>query len=355
MNRLWSPSIRELTAYVPGEQPAIPGLVKLNANENPYPPSPHAIHAIRAAADDSLRLYPNADSTPLKNAIASYHSVEPGQVFIGNGSDEVLAHAFNAFFKQELPIQFPEITYSFYPVYCRLYGIEFAMVPLRDGMRIAVEDYHRPSGGIVFANPNAPTGIALSLSDIETLLKANPDCVVLVDEAYVDFGGESAIPLIKTYPNLLVVQTLSKSRSLAGLRVGFAVGDASLIEGLGRVKGSFNAFPLDTPAMAGAIASFDDEAWFQDKRARVMATRERLSLQLRTLGFEVLPSSTNFVFVTHPQHQAASLLAELRERKVLVRHFRQQGLENHLRISIGTDAENDALHAALVDIIGERR
>jgi len=337
---------------VPGEQPDIPGLVKLNANENPYPPSPWALRAIQDAANASLRLYPNADSAALRDAVAAYHKVSPSEVFIGNGSDEVLAHAFNAFFKQDLPILFPDITYSFYPVYCRLYGIGFHTVPLRDGMRIAPDDYRQPCGGVVLANPNAPTGIALPLADIEQLLRAQPDCVVLVDEAYVDFGGVSAIALVRDYPNLLVVHTLSKSRSLAGLRVGFAIGQASLIEGLNRVKGSFNAFPLDTPAIAGAVASFGDEAWFQDKRALVIRSRERLSLQLRALGFTVLPSSANFIFATHPGHAATALLAALRERRILVRHFGQAGIAHYLRISIGTHDECEALHAALSDIIG---
>ena len=351
MNRLWSPEIHGLTAYVPGEQPAIARLIKLNANENPYPPSPLALEAIRACANADLRLYPSTDSAPLKQAVARYHSVDASQVFIGNGSDEVLAHAFNAFFKQALPILFPDITYSFYPVYCRLYGIEYATVPLRDGMRIALDDYRRPCGGIVFANPNAPTGIALPLADIEALLVAKPDCVVLVDEAYVDFGAASAVALVARYPNLLVVHTLSKSRSLAGLRVGFALGQSSLIEALDRVKNSFNAFPLDAPAMAGAVAAIEDEAWFQLQRAKVMRSRERLAGQLQALGFAVLPSSTNFLFATHPAHQATALLAALRERAILVRHFNQAGIDNYLRISIGSDADCDALHAALSAIV----
>ncbi len=351
MNRLWSPCIHELVPYVPGEQPKIPNLIKLNTNENPYGPSPSVLTALNGEVGSGLRLYPDPDASKLKQAIASYYHVSPSEVFVGNGSDEVLAHAFHAFFIQDQPILFPDITYSFYPVYCRLYGITFTTVALDRDMGIRVNDYQRPCGGIVFANPNAPTGIPLSLSEIETVVRAHPDRVVLIDEAYVDFGAQTAIPLVKTYPNLLIVQTFSKSRSLAGLRVGFAVGHASLIEGLERVKNSFNSYPLDKLAIAGAVAALEDEDYFQEKRALVMRTRDLLARQLEAMGFLVCPSATNFLFVRHPDHDAASLASALRECAILVRHFRQPEIENYLRISIGTEAECASLQAALVAVL----
>lgn len=351
MNKLWSPCIGELTPYVPGEQPKIPQLIKLNTNENPYSPAPSVLTALRGEVASSLRLYPDPDALRLKVAIASYYDLKPSEVFVGNGSDEVLAHAFHAFFIQDLPILFPNITYSFYPVYCRLYGIRFSTVALDPVMGIRPDDYQQKCGGIVIANPNAPTGIALPVSEIEKIVRANPDCVVLVDEAYVDFGAQTAISLVKEYPNLLIVQTFSKSRSLAGLRVGFAVGDPSLIEGLERVKNCFNSYPLDRLAIAGAVAALEDEQYFQQKRMQVMRTREHLSVQLKVMGFWVLPSAANFLFVTHPDHQAPDLLEALRQRSILVRHFRQPGIENYLRISIGTDAECATLRDALASIL----
>jgi histidinol-phosphate aminotransferase len=351
MNKLWSPCIRELTPYVPGEQPAIPNLIKLNTNENPYGPSPSVLKALSGEVGSQLRLYPDPDASKLKQAIASYYDVAPSEVFVGNGSDEVLAHAFHAFFIQGQPILFPDITYSFYSVYCRLYGITYTTVALGPDMTLRVDDYRQACGGIVFANPNAPTGIALSLPEIENIVREHPDCVVLVDEAYVDFGAETAIPLVQKYPNLLVVQTLSKSRSLAGLRVGFAVGHASLIDGLERVKNSFNAYPLNRFAIAGAVAAIEDEDYFQEKRALVMRTRDQLARQLEAMGFLVCPSATNFLFVRHPDHEAATLAAALRAHAILVRHFRQPGIENHLRISIGTEAECASLLTALAAIL----
>ncbi len=351
MNRLWSPCIRELTPYVPGEQPSISKLIKLNTNENPYGPSPSVLTALNGEVGSSLRLYPDPDAAKLKQAIASYYHVAPSEVFVGNGSDEVLAHAFHAFFIQDQPILFPDITYSFYAVYCRLYGISFTTVALDSDMGIRVGDYQRPCGGIVFANPNAPTGIALPLSEIEKIVRAHPDRVVLVDEAYVDFGAQTAIPLVQKYPNLLLVQTFSKSRSLAGLRVGFAVGHAALIEGLERVKNSFNAYPLDRLAIAGAVAAMEDEDYFQEKRALLMQTRDKLARQLDAMGFQVCPSTTNFLFVRHPDYEATSLMSALRARAILVRHFRQPGIENYLRISIGTEAECASLELALAAIL----
>jgi histidinol-phosphate aminotransferase len=351
MNRFWSPCIRELTPYVPGEQPRMPELIKLNTNENPYGPSPSVLAALNAEVGSALRLYPDPDASRLKQTIASYYHVAPSEVFVGNGSDEVLAHAFHAFFIQDQPILFPDITYSFYPVYCQLYGINFTTVALDPGMGIRSDDYRQPCGGVVFPNPNAPTGIALSLAEIEKIVRAQPDRVVLVDEAYVDFGAETAIPLVQKYPNLLIVQTFSKSRSLAGLRVGFAIGNASLIEGLERVKNSFNSYPLGRLAIAGAVAAIEDEDYFQEKRALVMRTRDHLARQLEAMGFLVCPSATNFLFVRHPGHEAASLASSLRARAILVRHFRQPAIEHYLRISIGTEAECTSLLAALTAIL----
>src|SRR4051812_45306080 len=321
MSRFWSSLTHDLKPNVPGEQPRIAELVKLNTNESPFGPSPRVLEAIRAEAADTLRLYPDPQAAALRAALADYHQMRPEQVFVGNGSDEVLAHAFAALLKHDAPLLFPDITYSFYPVYCRLFGIAFDAVPLDHAMQIRVVDYRRPAGALIVPNPNAPTGIALSQAEIATLLEEHPDVPVVIDEAYVDFGAETAIPLVASHPNLLVVQTMSKSRALAGLRVGYAIGDADLIEALTRVKDSFNSYPLGRTAQAGAIASLQDETWFQSARERVIESRERMSGGLARLGFDVLPSSANFVFARHPDHDGAALAAALRERAVIVRHF----------------------------------
>ncbi|MEE9101397.1 MULTISPECIES: histidinol-phosphate transaminase [Pseudomonas] len=347
MSKFWSPFVKELVPYVPGEQPKLAKLVKLNTNENPYGPSPKVVAAIQAELNDTLRLYPDPNADRLKQTIAEYHGVKASQVFVGNGSDEVLAHAFHALFQHGKPLLFPDVTYSFYPVYCGLYGIDFEALPLDEQFQIRVEDYARPNGGIIFPNPNAPTGCLLPLEAIERLLQASPDSVLLVDEAYVDFGGESAISLVNRYPNLLVAQTLSKSRSLAGLRVGFAVGHEDLVEALERVKNSFNSYPLDRLALAGAVASFEDQAYFEQTCNAVIHSREKLVAELNTLGFEVLPSAANFIFARHPQRDGAELAAALREESVIVRHFKQQRINQFLRISIGTEEQNQALVDAL--------
>jgi histidinol-phosphate aminotransferase len=351
MSRFWSDIVHDLQPYVPGEQPKADDLVKLNTNESPIGPSPRVLDALRAEAADTLRLYPDPNAAALRAELAAYHKVRPEQVFVGNGSDEVLAHIFAALLKHDGKLLFPDITYSFYPVYCRLFGIAFETVPLDAGMRVRIGDYARPAGAIILPNPNAPTGIALPRGDIAALLKAHPDKPVVVDEAYVDFGGETAIPLIGDHPNLLVVQTMSKSRALAGLRVGIAIGDAALIEALVRVKDSFNSYPLGRPAQAGAIASLQDEAYFQASRACVIASRERLAAGLEALGMEVLPSAANFVFARHPAREGAELAAELRRRAILVRHFNKPRIAPYLRITVGTDAQNDRLLAALAEIV----
>ncbi len=348
MSQYWSNLVHRLTPYVPGEQPKLQNLVKLNTNENPHGPSPKVIAALQAEAADTLRLYPDPDSSRLKAAIAEYHGLQPNQVFVGNGSDEVLAHVFQALLKHDQPLLFPDISYSFYPVYCGLYGIDFEVVALNAQFEIAVDDYLRPNGGIIFPNPNAPTGVPVGLSDIERLLKANTQSVVVIDEAYVDFGTESAVSLVNQYPNLLVTHTYSKSRSLAGLRVGYAVGDAALIEALIRVKDSFNSYPIDRFAEAGAIAALQDEAYFQQTRQQVIAARDQLVLDLQDLGFEVLPSGANFIFTRHPAYSGEQLATGLREQAVIVRHFKKPArIADFLRITIGDETQNQALMQAL--------
>ena len=351
MSKFWSPFVKDLVPYVPGEQPKLAKLVKLNTNENPYGPSPKAIAAMQAELGDSLRLYPDPNSDRLKQAVADYYGVQPAQVFVGNGSDEVLAHAFHGLFQHGKPLLFPDVTYSFYPVYCGLYGIPYEALALDEQFQIRPEDYARPNGGIIFPNPNAPTGCLLPLEAVERLLQASPDSVVVVDEAYIDFGGETAIKLVDRYPNLLVTQTLSKSRSLAGLRVGIAVGHPDLIEALERIKNSFNSYPLDRMAIVGAAAAFEDEAYFRATCQLVIDSREQLVAALSGLGFEVLPSAANFVFARHPQRDAGELAAALREYGVIVRHFKQQRIAQFLRITIGNPEQNQALLDALGQVL----
>ena len=352
MSKYWSATVKRLTPYVPGEQPKLVNLVKLNTNENPYGPSPKVIAALEAEVADSLRLYPDPNSDRLRTAVAAYHDVTPDHVFVGNGSDEVLAHAFQALLKHEQPILFPDITYSFYPVYCGLYDIEFQTVPLNEAFQIEVDAYLRPNGGIIFPNPNAPTGRLLALNEIKRLLQANTESVVVVDEAYIDFGGESAVSLVQQYPQLLVVHTLSKSRSLAGLRVGYAIGHPDLIEALIRVKDSFNSYPLDRFAQAGAVAALEDRDYFEQTRSQVIATRERLVADMETLGFSVLPSGANFIFARHATRDGAELTTALRERSIIVRHFKNPArIAPYLRITIGTDEQCQLLVAALREIL----
>ncbi len=353
MSRFWSPIVETLVPYTPGEQPGRAKFIKLNTNENPYGPSPHAVAAVQEAAAAGLQLYPDPVARELRRAIAARVNLSPEHVFAGNGSDEILAHAFNAFFRERPPVLFADVTYSFYRTYCKLYQVQHREVPLADDFRCDPANYRGESGGVVIANPNAPTGLALSLADIETVLLQNPDVVVLVDEAYVDFGAESAVALVPRYENLLVVQTFSKSRSLAGLRVGFAVAHPDLIEGLVRVKDSFNSYPLGRPALAGALAAWEDEAWFEETRTRIMADRERTARVLETMGFRVLPSTANFLFISHPEAAAEQVLANLRARGILVRHFRQERIRNWLRITIGTADECDALVTALRGILAD--
>lgn len=350
MSRYWSDIVSQLTPYVPGEQPKIDGLIKLNTNECPYGPSDKVLAAISGHNTEALRLYSDPQALALKEAIASYHGLNVAQVFVGNGSDEVLAHAFMGLLKHDAPLLFPDISYSFYPVYAQLYGIDTRTVPLAEDFSLRVDDLLAAgkNGGIIFPNPNAPTGIALPLAEVERLLQANPDSVVVVDEAYVDFGADTAATLIDRYPQLLVVRTLSKSRALAGLRVGYALGHPDLIEALTRVKDSFNSYPLDRLAIAGGVAAMQDVAWFEATRQRILATRERLVAALEARGAQVLPSSANFVFAQFPGRDGAAVAAGLREQRVLVRHFRRpERIAPFLRITIGTEAQTDALLAAL--------
>ncbi|WP_233799895.1 histidinol-phosphate transaminase [Paraburkholderia sp. HP33-1] len=350
MSRYWSDIVHRLTPYVPGEQPALAHPVKLNTNENPYPPSPRVLDAIRRELGDTadtLRRYPDPSARKLRKTVAAYHGIRAEQVFAGNGSDEVLALTFQALLKHDKPLLFPDITYSFYPTYAKLFEVDYRTIPLDDSFAINIDDYTVPNGGILFPNPNAPTGRPLPLTEIERLVASHPDSVVVIDEAYVDFGAESAIALIDRYPNLLVVQTVSKSRSLAGMRVGFAFGDAALIDALNRVKDSFNSYPLDRLAQAAATAAYEDDAWFRECCAKVIASRERLAAELTALGFEVVPSAANLLFARHEGYDAATLALRLREKEIFVRHFNAPRIDQHLRISVGTDAECEILLDAL--------
>lgn len=356
MSKYWSRFVHDLVPYVPGEQPKLDKLVKLNTNENPYPPSPKAVAAMQQVlssqgSGDDLRLYPDPNSDLLKEAIARFCKVEKNTVFVGNGSDEVLAHVFYGLLKQDKPLLFPDITYSFYTVYCGLYGIPFKQIPLTEKFEINLDDYAKDNGGIVFPNPNAPTGVPLSLTVIEKLLKTNTESVVVIDEAYVDFGAESAVSLTKKYPQLLVIHTLSKSRSLAGLRVGFAIGHPDLIDGLERVKNSFNSYPLGRMAIVGAAAAMDDMEYFNVTSQKVIQGRQDLVKQLQALGFDVLPSAANFIFACHPKRAGKELMTALRERSVIVRHFNSARIADFLRITIGKPEQNAALVKALKEIL----
>jgi len=354
MSRFWSPVVQTLTPYVPGEQPQMQRLVKLNTNESPYGPSPKALAAISTQNNIDLRLYPDPEGTKLKQAIATLHGLNPNQVFLGNGSDEVLAHVFAGLLKQNKPVQFPDITYSFYPVYCKLLGIDYQTIPLGTDFEINPADYKTPNGGIIFPNPNAPTGRALARSEIKALLARNTDSVLVIDEAYVDYGTESCIPLLQGVQcpeNLLVVHTLSKSRALAGLRVGFAVGHSALIEGLERVKNSFNSYPLGRLAQAGATAAIEDQAHLEAICAKVIRTRKTLVAALDTLGFVTLPSTANFIFTRHPKHAGAKIYQALRDRGIIVRHFKSPRIEEFLRITIGTDEQSQELISTLQEIL----
>lgn len=351
LSKYWSQVVQTLEPYVPGEQPKDKTYIKLNTNENPYPPSPKVLAAMTAVTNENLRLYPTPTCDELKNAIAEYHGLKKEQIFVGNGSDEILAFSFLAFFNPNSPILFPDITYSFYPVYCAMFHIDYHLIALEEDFSIPVERFFEKNGGIIFPNPNAPTGKEVTLQDIEAILKHNENQVVIVDEAYIDFGGASALPLLDRYPNLLIVQTLSKSRSLAGLRVGFAMGNADLIEALERVKNSINSYTLDRVALAGALESFKDESYFQATRQKVIATRDKTILELETMGFQVIPSKANFIFISHPLCAAEELYLNLRKHGILVRYFNKDRINNFLRVSIGTAEEMQCFVTKLAEIL----
>ena len=351
MKEYWSERIRDAVPYTPGEQPKDRRFVKLNTNECPYPPSPRAVEAIRAAAGDSLRLYPDPECGALRQAVARREGLEPEQVFCANGSDEALAFAFQAFFDPHHEVVFPKITYSFYPVYTDFFGLKRREVSMNPDFSDPVDLLCGQNGGVVLANPNAPTGIAVGLDVVEKLLRANPDVVVIVDEAYVDFGADSAVGLIDRYPNLLVIQTTSKSRALAGLRVGWAMGNRNLIDGLRCVRDSVNSYTVDRLAQAGAAAAIEDEAYVQSIRVRVMRTRAWTEQALKEKGFMILPSQTNFLFVRHPKRTGKELLDGLRERGILVRWWPIPEIKDWLRVSIGTDEEMTALLSVLDELI----
>ncbi|MCB6364700.1 histidinol-phosphate transaminase [Intestinibacillus massiliensis] len=352
MTPLWQEKLRKITPYVPGEQSSNPGLIKLNANENPYPPSPRVREALQGLDTGALRLYPDANASRLRGALSSYYGVKPTQVFMGNGSDDVLALAFQSFFCSGQPILFPDITYSFYPVWCGLFRTPYETVPLDGNFRVNPRDYDRPSGGVVLPNPNAPTGISEGRAFIEDILSHNQDCVVIIDEAYVDFGGWSCVPLLEQYENLLIVQTFSKSRSLAGLRIGVALGSETLIATLEAVKNSYNSYTMDAVSIEAGAAAVEDDAYFRETCRKVIGTRERCAAALRGLGFTVCPSDSNFLFVTHPAARARDIFEAMRAQNIFIRHFNLPRIDNYLRITIGTETEMDKLLSALAGYLG---
>lgn len=341
MSREWTKNLRNIEPYVPGEQSKDKDIVKINANENPYPPSPKAIEVLKSFDTNKLRFYPSANSTKLKEAIAKYYKVDVSNVFVGNGSDDVLAVAFQSFFNSEKPIVYPDLTYSFYPVWCSLFGIKYKNYPVGDDFRINPEDYKEKNGGVVIPNPNAPTSLGEGLDFVEKILNYNQDSVVIIDEAYVDFGGTSSIPLIDKYENLLVTGTFSKSRSLAGLRIGFAIGSKALIDVMEAVKNSYNSYTVDSLSIEMGAASIEDDEYFKSTCKKVIETRERVTLELEKLGFDVLDSQTNFIFVTHNKHNMKSLFEYLKTQKVFIRYFSLPRIENYVRITIGTNEEMD--------------
>jgi histidinol-phosphate aminotransferase len=351
MSKYWSEITKKISPYVPGEQPKDKMYIKLNTNENPYPPSPKALEAIKAAADSDLRLYSDPDGEDLREALSEYYGFPKEQIFVGNGSDEVLAFSFMTFFNPGKKILYPDISYSFYDVYSKLFNIDYEHVLLKEDFSIPVEEFLKENGGVIFPNPNAPTGKYLSSTDVKKIIENNLDGVVIVDEAYIDFGGESALKYVNEYPNLLVIQTFSKSRSLAGLRVGFAIGQKDLIEGLNRVKNSINSYTLDRLAIAGGASSVKDKEYFKENVQKVITTRERVSRELRNAGFNVIESKANFIFISHTKCKAEYIFGELKKRGVLVRYFKKQRIDNYLRVSIGSDEEMDVFLKEIKEII----
>ncbi|MEK5069103.1 histidinol-phosphate transaminase [Sporosarcina sp. FSL K6-1508] len=351
MSKFWSTMVKRTEPYVPGEQVEQKDIIKLNTNENPYPPSPKVIAAIQQEMGRSLQLYPSPTATELRETIGRQYGLSADEVFVGNGSDEVLAFSFMAFFEPGKTIRFPDVTYSFYPVYAKLFDIPYEEVPLNKDFTLPVDKYFQSEGGVILPNPNAPTSIYAELEHIEEIVKNNPDQVVIIDEAYIDFASKSATELIRKYDNVLVVQTTSKSRSLAGLRVGFAMGASSLIDALIRIKDSFNSYTLDRLALVGAQAAFEDEAYFTETTQKIIATRETMSETLQQLDFNVLPSQANYLFASHKSVPAEFIYNELKKEGLLVRYFNKSGIDNYLRITIGTDQQMERLVRKLKAIL----
>lgn len=339
MQQEWMKNLRDIEPYVPGEQSREKNIVKINANENPYPPSPEAIKAINEFDCNRLRFYPDANALEFKKALAEFYGVSVENVFLGNGSDDVLALSFQAFFNSDKPIAYPDITYSFYPVWCRLFNIPYKNYPLDDNFRINPEDYKEQNGGVVIPNPNAPTSLGEGREFIERIMEYNKDSVVIIDEAYVDFGGYSSVELTKKYENLLITGTFSKSRSLAGMRIGYAIGSKTLISVLEAVKNSYNSYTLNSVSMAAGTAAIKDRAYFESTVSRVIATRQRVAEELRALGFTVLNSQTNFLFATHNAISIKDYFEWLKAQKVFIRYFNLPRINNYVRITIGTDDE----------------
>lgn len=348
-------NIRRVEPYVAGEQPKDKDIVKLNTNECPYPPSPALIRRAGQLSMQQLRLYPDMNAQKLVDALAAYYRVRPSQVFVGVGSDDVLSLSFMTFFHSDRPVLFPDVTYSFYDVWAQLHGIPYELCPLDENFRIRREDYLRPNGGIIFPNPNAPTGILESVDTIEEIVRRNQDSVVIIDEAYIDFGGESALPLVERYENLLIVQTFSKSRALAGLRIGFAIGSEKLIGYLKDVKFSFNSYTLNLPSIELGAAAVADDAYFRETVNKIIRTRDRTGAKLTQLGFSLTDSRANFLFVSHESAPAAELFAALRQNGIYVRHWNRPRIDNHLRITVGTDEQMERLLAFLKNYLKNRK
>lgn len=345
-------NIRQVTPYIPGEQPKVTGdLIKLNTNEFPYPPTPKVKEAIANLDIDEFRLYPNVTAAPLVKALAKRYGFSEDEIFVGVGSDDVLANCFLTFFSSDKPVLFPDITYSFYDVWAGIYRIPYEEMPLDENFNLVKEDYYRRNGGIVIANPNAPTGIAAPLEIIEDIIIHNPDSIVVVDEAYIDFGGESAMPLVKKYDNLVVVQTFSKSRAFAGMRIGFAVANSKIIGYMNSIKFAINSYTMNQAAIAYGIAAVEDEAYFNESVNKVINTRERVTEELKDLGFDVLKSSTNFVFATHKEKPAKDIFEYLKSKNIYVRYFNKPRINNYLRITIGTDEQMDRMIQELKEFL----
>ncbi|WP_339317425.1 histidinol-phosphate transaminase [Oceanobacillus sp. FSL W7-1304] len=339
MSKFWSDMAKRCTPYIPGEQINRANVIKFNTNENPYGPSPKVIQAIQKESEQTLNLYPSPTTDKLREVIAALNSLSKENVFVGNGSDEVLAFSFMAFFDSNKAIRYPAISYSFYPVYAKLFGIPAEEIALQDDFTIPIEDFYQSDGGVIFPNPNAPTSIYMEIDTVKKILDNNPEQVVIVDEAYIDFAAESAVSLINSYENLLVIQTMSKSRSLAGLRVGFALGHPNLIEGLTRIKDSVNSYTVDRLAIAGAEAAMADVSYFNETTEKIIRTREWTIVEMEKRGFTVLPSQTNFIFATHPNKDAGELYTALKEKDILIRYFKVPMIDNHVRVTIGTDEQ----------------